>query len=429
MFLSFIRLLIGNTIVTSGLKKHGLVLFLLFSVPLLATAQTTLSLKQAIALTLTHNPELKALPFKTQALEGEKQELSLRPPLHIGLEFENFAGNGKNQGIDALESTVTLGSVLELNNKRQLRLSAIDAKIAVAQMQQKTNTLDTLGALTIHFIEALKTQESILIAKEEQALATKSVSIVNKKAQQGAAADIDIQRAKVTLARINIQLDALVSQQQQQYRSLSQFWGESNPSYNQLAGELYVQPSNSFYKALLQQVKASPHAQQLTLANRIKDMQYQLSVAEGHSNIDWSVGLKHINDSGDAALVAGISTTLNQSQRNQGRIAAASAEKNAFNAAQKNAMQTLETQLFIAHSQRTHHAKAMRSISTIIIPALSEALTLSQQDYESGRYTYFDWSMAQQALFEAKHRLLEHATTTLISQALIEQLTGEPFAP
>ena len=71
----------------------------------------------------------------------------------------------------------------------------------------------------------------------------------------------------------------------------------------------------------------------------------------------------------------------------------------------------------------------MRSISTIIIPALSEALTLSQQAYESGRYTYFDWSMAQQALFEAKHRLLEHATTTLISQALIEQLTGEPFAP
>ena len=71
----------------------------------------------------------------------------------------------------------------------------------------------------------------------------------------------------------------------------------------------------------------------------------------------------------------------------------------------------------------------MRIISETIIPALSETLSLSQQAYENGRYSYFDWSMAQQGLFEAKHRLLEHASTMRISQALIEQLTGEPFAP
>ena len=388
-----------------------------------------LSLKEAIALTLSNNPELKALPFKQQVLQGEKQQLSLRPPLHVAVEFENFAGSGNTQGIDALESTITLGSVLELSNKRGLRLNAIDSKMAAIQMQRQADTLDILGGLTVLFIQTLKTQESILITQEEQSLASQSVAIVKRKAREGAAADIDIQRANVALARSNIQLDALISEQQQQFKKLSQFWGESTPHYNRLAGELYSEPAIIEFEILLKHVRQSPHAQQLALEGRIKDAQYQLALAQGRSDIGWNVGFKHLNNTGDTALVAGISTSLNQRKRTQGQITAASAEQQHHNQVQEHTLQALETQLFIAHSQRKHHAKAMRIISETIIPSLSETLSLSQQAYESGRYSYFDWSMAQQALFEAKHRLLEHASTMLISQVLIEQLTGEPFTP
>ena len=416
---------------TALLSKYWFIAFTLLPTISLADApsNTSLSLKEAIALTLSSNPELKALPFKQQALEGEKHQISLRPPLHLGVEFENFAGSGKSQGIDALESTITLGSVLELGNKRGLRLNAIDSKMAAAQMQRQADTLDILGGLTVLFIQTLKTQESILITQEEQALARKSVAIVKRKAREGAAAEIDIQRANVALARTNIQLDALISQLHQQFKQLSQFWGEPTAHYKRLIGELYAEPEIIEFETLLKHVRQSPHAQQLALERRIKDTQYQLALAQGRSDIGWNVGFKHFNETGDTALVAGISTSLNQRQRTQGHITIASAEQQRHSKAQKHALQTLETQLFVAHSQRNHHAKAMRIISETIIPALSETLSLSQQAYENGRYSYFDWSMAQQGLFEAKHCLLEHASTLRISQALIEQLTGEPFAP
>lgn len=55
---------------------------------------TTLTLEQAIRLTLEQNPELRVFEFRDLALAGEAQTANLRPPLELGAELENFAGTG-----------------------------------------------------------------------------------------------------------------------------------------------------------------------------------------------------------------------------------------------------------------------------------------------------------------------------------------------
>jgi len=74
----------------------------------------TLTLKKALALTLTHNPQLYQYRFSNEALNAQRQTNALRPALALELEVENFAGSGSNQGLDAAESTLALSSAIEL---------------------------------------------------------------------------------------------------------------------------------------------------------------------------------------------------------------------------------------------------------------------------------------------------------------------------
>ena len=62
-----------------------------------------------------------------------------------------------------------------------------------------------------------------------------------------------------------------------------------------------------------------------------------------------------------------------------------------------------------------------------MIPDLTEALGLTREGYERGRYSYLEWNAAQADLLSARLSLIETASSILLNQALIEQLTGQPL--
>ena len=59
-----------------------------------------------------------------------------------------------------------------------------------------------------------------------------------------------------------------------------------------------------------------------------------------------------------------------------------------------------------------------------VLPALTRALDETQQAYERGRYSYRDWIAAQRDLLDARLAAIDAASSALLHQALIEQLTG-----
>jgi len=62
------------------------------------------------------------------------------------------------------------------------------------------------------------------------------------------------------------------------------------------------------------------------------------------------------------------------------------------------------------------------------LPDRREALELTRTAYEQGRYGYVEWVTAQQELLAARRNRVDAATTALLNQALIEQLTGQSLA-
>ena len=159
----------------------------------------------------------------------------------------------------------------------------------------------------------------------------------------------------------------------------------------------------------------------------MKDAEVKLARAQSRVDIGWQLGVRRFEETGDTALVAGISIPLFSGKRNRSSITSALAERNAVDYQQADAMLKLHSRLFTAFSQREENTAAVEQFNAQVLPALEKALALTQQAYENGRYRYQDWIAAQEELLTAKQQRIEAATAAQLNQALIEQLIAEPL--
>lgn len=393
------------------------------------TTEPTLTLKKALASTLAQNPQLHRYRFTTQALTTQKQTSALRPALALELEVENFAGSGANEGFDAAETTLALSSVIELGGKRQARITYSNARINQAEWEQQAATLDMLGTLTKLYIEGLATQANLRLAEESLALSQSIHLTVKTRSARGAAAEAEVMRAQAALTRAEIRLAALQGQLEREKVLLARFWGETTPRFHHLKGDLFDFGSNQDFDQLYARVQTSPALQVLASEARIRDAEVTLARASGRSNLSWRAGIKRFEETGDTAFTAGVSIPLFTNKRSGGHVKTALANRNAAEYAQKDLLLVLHARLFEAWSLRKQSITAANKIQNVAIPALEKALKLTNEGFDNGRYRYLDLIAAQEELLASKQALIDAATTALVSQALIEQLTGETLNP
>lgn len=390
-------------------------------------ASTALALEDAIARTLKNNPQLYQYRFRQQSLVAQRESSSLAPALELGLEVENIGGSGEFNGVDSAETTLALSSVIELGAKARSRVAVVDARSDRLNFERQAATLDVLGELTALFIRSLSTQENIALAKEAVSLSERMLKTVRQRASKGAAPEAEVMRAKAALTRASVRLQALRSSFERQKVALSSFWGSTTPHFTELNGSLSVFGTSDDFASLLQRAKNSPAIAIFSSEARLKDAEVKLAQAQSRVDIGWQLGVRRFEETDDTAFTAGISIPLFSGKRNRGSVASALAERNVVDYQQADALLKLHNRLFTAFSQRKENTAAVEQFSSHVLPALEQALALTQRAYENGRYRYQDWIAAQEELLTAKQQRIEAATAAQLSQALIEQLTAEPL--
>ena len=391
--------------------------------------ESTLTLKKALASTLAQNPQLHQYRFTAEALSAKRQTSALRPALALELEVENFAGSGANEGFDAAETILALSSVIELGGKRQARMRYADARLNQAEWEQQAATLDTLGKVTEVYIEGLATQANLRLAEESLALSQSILKTVKARSARGATAEAEVMRAQAALVRAEIRLAALQEQLERQKVLLARFWGETTPGFQSITGNLFDFGPTQNFDQLYTRAQSSPALQVLASEARIRDAEVTLARASGRSDLSWRAGIKRFEETGDSAFTAGISIPLFSGKRSSGDVKAALANRNAVDYAQQDLLLVLHARLFEAWSLRKQSIAAANLTQNVAIPALEKALKLTNEGFDNGRYRYLDLIAAQEELLASKQALIDAATTALISQALIEQLTGEALNP
>ena len=109
-------------------------------------------------------------------------------------------------------------------------------------------------------------------------------------------------------------------------------------------------------------------------------------------------------------------------------MASARAERDQVRLHRQDALLRLHAQLYKAYANRQQSIETVQALQERVIPTLAEALHITQQAYESGRYSYIDWVAVQHELLDAKQALIDAAASALSYGAVIEQFTAEPLS-
>jgi len=393
-----------------------------------AFAEERLSLVEATRKTLASHAALKVFGYREQALLGRRQISALRPEFALGAELENVAGTGTTSGIDEAELTISLSSVIELGSKRQARVASIDARSGLLEMERQVRALDILGAMTTQFIAVLTLQERVILARESEALASKTTATVESRVDAGAAPDAELLRARAIGSQARLTVSQIDRELEVAKVALASFWGGRRGNVLAADGDLFKFGSSIDFETLYQRSVDSPGIQIFASQERLQNSAVNLAKSRSKSDLRWSLSMRRLEGPGDTALVASIEMPLFSGRRNRGNVVAAIAAREEVPIRREQALNELYARLFDGYRTRAQSIDASRTLRQETIPALEKALSTTRHAYESGRYGYLDLIAAQQALVDAKAALIDTASAVLQAGVIIEQLTGLSMA-
>ena len=419
------------------LRVHAWVvstMFVLATTHTVALAQTSslpnhdITLQSAIKRTLANAPELHEFTFKQQANEGDIKTASLKPSLNAGIELENFLGTGEVSGIKDSELTFTLSSVIELGSKLSSRKAFANTQSAVVEAQKQVRTLDVLAEVTRRYIDVLAQQALIDAQIDAETLARYTYQAVTKRVDAGASPAFEQRRAEAALARAR--LDVVTAQQTKQgmINSLAIMWGEQYPTFTDVEGDLFALPSSPSLTSLFTTLLDSPNLDVYSQEARLQASQVRLTQAANQSDLSWSAGIRRINGIDETAFVAGVSMPLFAGDRNLGEYEKQRAIQAQLEQQKQSAKQRLYHLLNMALMVRNNALLNVQTLQDSIIPPLEKALSLVEQAYINGRFSYLEWVSTRQELLNAKQALIQSAKQAHQRGADIESLTAQPLA-
>src|SRR5688572_13173824 len=190
-----------------------------------------LTLVNAIEQTLARNPELNIYTPRLDAARGEASGASLRPPFTLQAETQDALGTGRASSFDSAETTVALSHVVELGNKRALRVRAAEAGTAALDAERAAAELDVLAEVTRRFIHVASDQEHLALTQRATALAEENVDAAEARVRAARAPDVEARRARVAHARAAIEQEHAEHELLTSRRKLAALWGDRDATF------------------------------------------------------------------------------------------------------------------------------------------------------------------------------------------------------
>ncbi|MDC0535774.1 TolC family protein, partial [Francisellaceae bacterium] len=373
-------------------NKRILLAFLVFQVMFIAIITVpysiyarefnqSITLSNAIELTLNKNPELKVYQFRDKSLNGEVQTAGLNPGYVLGANIDSLGGSNAETNPANPNFGITLSSVIELGGKRDARVQTVNARRSKLQVLRQTTALDLMAEVMRRYIAILAAQERIKVAIQAQGIAQDTLDAVKKRVTSGISPMADMKRAMARLSQAKLSVIKETQQLKYLRSALSILWGDKTPNFTYVAGNLYQLDPEVTFQSLYDQAKNSPDIALFAADSRLREAELQLIETQSTPDVDWTVGLSQYTALDYPVLVAGVSVPLFTNQRNKGAIETAVAAGEITTVTQESALLNLHTQLYHAYQNRKQAVLTIRALQDEIIPLLKESLKQTRSYY------------------------------------------------
>lgn len=387
-----------------------------------------LTLRQAIQAALAANPDLAGFAFELRAQDARADAASLRPAPTLSATAENVLGNGDHRRFDSAETTFALSQVVELGAKRAARVGAAQAGRELIAVTEQAAQLDVLAEVTRRFIHVAGDQEQLALTRNVTALARETVQAVGVRVDAARAPQAELRRARVALARAEVEQEHAEHELRTARRKLAAMWGDGEARFGAVTADLYALPRPDSFASLADRLDANPDFVRFASEARLRDAELRVAETKRRADITVSGGVRHLEDTGDQALVLGFSMPLGAQRQAAPAIAEASALRGLSDARRDAATVRARAQLYALYQELRHAITETTLLRDTVLPEMAAALDETRQAYERGRYGYLEWTEAQREFIAIRRSLIEAAQSAQLFQAEIERLTGEPVA-
>ena len=384
-----------------------------------------LTLRNAVRLTLLHNPELKAYSYNIRAAEARHLQAGLWQNPELEIEVENVGGSGEFSGLDSAETTIQLSQIIKLGDKIGKRKQIFAYDTQLAENEYCAKRLDIACELTKAFITLLFIQKKIELSEELVQISDAIVDSVDKRVQAGKVSSIDLSKARVGMANFKLQQLEITQYYNVTRSKLSSYWNNRTPVFTEAVGqmdELGVLPKIEDLQFFL---KNNPEMIQraVEVQKRKAEMAFADSLRGGDLKI--AAGVKHFNDLDDTAFVFGFSIPLSVSDRNQGgRMEAIQQYRKAQEMQKVSAIGVWNEINRLYAGLQTAHTKAT-ILREEVLAGSEEMFNASKISFEQGKKDYLELLDSQRMYFALKNEYIDTLAEYHIAKTELERLVGQ----
>ncbi|ADJ28549.1 outer membrane efflux protein [Nitrosococcus watsonii C-113] len=385
-----------------------------------------LTLRQAAALALLKNPTLAAFSQEIRVQEARVLQAGLLPNPRLSVQGSNL-GNATLKGPDGASTTVQLSQLILLGGKIAKRIKAAQLTQDLAGWDYETKRVNVLTQVAQSFIAVLSAQRRLALVQQLVSLAQQVATTVSKRVQAGKISPVEETKAQVALSSVHIQLTRAERNLTTARKQLAATWGSTTPHFQQAAGQMGDVASLPSLEQLTQLISQNPDLARWTTEIAQRQAFIHLEKSKAIPDITVNFGGTEYANTGDYALLAGISIPLMLFDRNQGSILAAERQLTKAEEARRAAQVQVATALSTAY-QRLAAAHAEATIlKTQILPGAQNAFDAVNKGFRLGKFAFLSVLDAQRTLFDSKSQYLRALTDYHQAAAEVERLIGEPL--
>lgn len=411
----------------SRILLFPVLLIMSYPPPLPAADVQNITLAEAIARTLTGNPELESYAYSIRAAEAVRIQAGLRPNPELGLQFENVAGTGDLRGLRSLEATLAISQIIELGGKRQRRADRAAMDIGLVEIDYEIKRLDVIAELARRFVHVVKDQLLLQVADARLEQVRRTRDAVQTRVGAARAMRSELSKAEIAVGRAEIALEHQEHELKSSKRILAATWGNDQIDFMNAYADLFTLPPVSDIERLLDELRISPDMQRFVSVQRLREAELSLANSRATPDARIGLGVRRLEDINDQALMLSFSVGLPVNDRNQGNIQAARERLEQVTSTERASYIEAQSVLFATYQELLHAATETEMLNSTLIPAAEQIVEDYEKAYQSGRLSYLELVQAQNEFIELQSESIKAAADYHTYLIEIERLTGTGF--
>jgi outer membrane protein, heavy metal efflux system len=385
-----------------------------------AESQTVLTVDRVLDLAERQNPDVLIATTRTAQAEGALATARIRLPANP--EVDVFIGSRDTSvGGRSLEQEFSFLQRFEIGGQRGHRVAAATAGVTQRTFEIGAAILQAQTIALSAFYRAAHAQEIRRVSDEALGLAEEAVRAAQARYEAGETAVLDVNVARVELARARRDQLAAASRMEGAVADLREVL--ALPAQEPVVVETGLRaPAVPAVDVLLSRLPERADIRALTATLGQAEAELQLARSVRTPDLFGGVGFRR--EAGEPVIGARFGLTLPLFQRQTGAIATASGRIAELKAALNARRVALEARLRGAHARYMIAAQAAEAITSTAVPLVEENEQLTRESYQAGKIGLLELLVIRREGFAARREALDAQLESTLAGVEVRGVAG-----